>query len=337
MSIRKRTLALIMALFLGLLAACQSGTDGPDQAASLQELTPTQVEASATPVPLPPTLTPTPLIPTPSPTPELPCSEQSCAYYGHFWLGRPILPGDNDNIDSTYRYGSTQEGARPTHHGVEFVNPEGTPVLAAAEGLVIVAGTDFQQTYADYPYYYGNLVIIEHQFPEVDVPVFTLYGHLSAVQTQVGAYVQAGDQIGAVGYTGVAEWSHLHFEVRVGENTYRHTRNPELWLRPHSDENGVANAALGGRILDEYGTPIYIPNVVVERLGPDSQVVETIYVETYADFSMNGDDQWGENFAIGDLPPGSYRVGLVAYGLQTWEIELLPGTLTILTFDARQP
>jgi murein DD-endopeptidase MepM/ murein hydrolase activator NlpD len=286
---------------------------------------------------LPPTPSPIPQSPTPSPTPELPCLPQACAYSGHFWLERPILPTDYDHIDSTYRYGSTQEGARPTHHGVEFVNPEGTAVLAAAEGLVIVAGTDFQQAYADFPFYYGNLVIIEHRFPSLEVPVYTLYGHLSAVQTEEGAYVQAGDKIGAVGYTGVAEWSHLHFEVRLGENTYRHTRNPELWLRPHSDENDLPNGALGGRILDEFGTPIYIPNVVVEKLGPDSQVIETLYVETYADFSLNGDDQWGENFAIGDLSPGLYRISFVARGLQTWEINVLPGALTILTFDARQP
>lgn len=337
MSTRMRTLAVVLALLLGLLAGCRSVANEPGQAASTQEMIPIQVEASPTLTPLPPTLTSTPPPLSPSPTPELPCSPESCAYSGHFWLQRPILPSDNDNIDSTYRYGSTQEGARPTHHGVEFVNPEGTPVLAAAEGLVIVAGTDFQQVYADYPFYYGNLVIIEHRFPKLETPLYTLYGHLAAVQTQVGAYVQAGDQIGAVGYTGVAEWSHLHFEVRVGENTYRHTRNPELWLHPHSDENGVPNAAIGGRILDEYGTPIYIPNVVIERLGSDSQVVETIYVETYADFSPNGDDQWGENFAVGDLPPGPYRVSLVAYGLQTWEIDLLPSTLNLLTFDARQP
>jgi murein DD-endopeptidase MepM/ murein hydrolase activator NlpD len=202
---------------------------------------------------------------------------------------------------------------------------------------VVVAGNDFQQAYADFPFYYGNLVVIEHQFHDLETPVFTLYGHLSAVQTQVGTYVKPGDQIGAVGYTGVAEWSHLHFEVRVGENTYRHTRNPELWLLPHTDEGSIPNGAIGGRILDEFGTPIYIPNVVIERLGPDSQVLETFYAETYADFSINGDDKWGENFAVGDLTPGPYRISLVARGLQTWEVDVLPGAFTLLTFDARQP
>jgi hypothetical protein len=275
------------------------------------------------------------LTPTSTPTYPYPCSSQLCTHPGHFWMARPITPDGKDDVDGTYRYGSTQEGTRPTHHGVEFVNPEGTPVFAVAEGLVIVAGNDYQEAYADFPFYYGNLVIIEHHFPGLDVPVFSLYGHLSNVGTQMGAYVQPGDQIGSVGHTGVAEWSHLHFEVRVGGNRYSDTRNPELWLEPHQNEDGDFNGAIAGRIVDEFGTPIYIPNVVIERMGPGDAVLETTYVETYADFSINGDDAWGENFVLNDLLPGEYRVLFVARGLQVWDVTVYPGQLTLLTFDAR--
>lgn len=335
---RMKFLSFGLVVLFGILSACRSLPTEPGQeaggtpAAQSTALTATRlvpaVQASATPTPLPPS---------PTPTPTLPCSPEVCAYHGHFWLQRPIAAADNDDLDSTYRYGSTQEGARPVHHGVEFVNQEGTPVLAAAEGLVIVAGNDYQETYADYPFYYGNLVIVEHRFPGLDLPVFSLYGHLSAVQTQAGAYVHAGDQVGAVGYTGVAEWSHLHFEVRIGENTYRDTRNPELWLQPHENENHELNGVIAGQILNEYGTPIYIPNVVVERLGPGEEVLETLYVETYADFSLNGDDDWEENFVLSDLAPGIYRVSFVARGLQTWDLNVYPGKLTLLKFDAREP
>jgi murein DD-endopeptidase MepM/ murein hydrolase activator NlpD len=251
-------------------------------------------------------------------------------------MARPISPGGNNLIDATYRYGSTQEGARPTHHGVEFPNEEGTLVLAAAHGVVIVAGDDYQEAYADFPFYYGNLVILEHQFPGIETQVFSLYGHLSNVLVQVGDQVEVGDQIGTVGYTGVAEWSHLHFEVRVGENLYAKTRNPELWLMPHQNEQGEFKGALAGRIVDEFGTPIYIPNVVVERLSDVGEVVEIMYVETYADFTVNGDDEWGENFAISDLLPGRYRVSFVARGLQVWELEVHPGQLTLMVFDASE-
>jgi len=330
----------LMGILLLVLAGCQSI---PDEIHLEGENLP-QTQRSETPhvtdtlIPNPSTPTPSPIPPEPSPTPTpiLPCSPEQCSYLGHFWMQRPIAPKDNDQVDPSYRYGSTQEGARPTHHGVEFVNEEGTAVLAAAEGLVIVAGNDSQEAYADFPFYYGNLVIIEHHFNDMEEPVYTLYGHLSSVQTQVGAYVQAGDQIGAVGYTGVAEWSHLHFEVRFGENKYRDTRNPELWLQPHLNEDDLLNGALAGRIIDEYGSPIYIPNVVIERLGTDGSIQETLYVETYADFTVNGDLEYGENFAISDIHPGSYRVSFVARGLQVWEVELLPGQLTLIIFDARE-
>jgi murein DD-endopeptidase MepM/ murein hydrolase activator NlpD len=200
--------------------------------------------------------------------------------------------------------------------------------------LVIVAGDDFQQAYADFPYYYGNLVIIEHRFPGFDDPVYSLYGHMSTVLTQAGERVQSGDQIGAVGYTGIAEWSHLHFEVRLGDNLFRNTRNPELWLKPHLNESGEVNGVLAGRIIDEFGAPIYIPAVVLEQLGSDGEVLQTIYVETYADFTVNGDDDWGENFAVGDLPPGKYRVSFVARGLQVIDAEVFPGKITLIVFDA---
>ena len=336
-----RRLYLFLAFFLLLALETSCSPQGnlantlPVEIATITAESTSAPVLSSSPTPLA-TATPAPTTtPSPSPTASPSCSPELCVYSGHFWLERPISPEDNDILDFTYRYGSTQLGNRPTHRGVEFVNPEGTAVLAAAKGKVVVAGDDAQQAYADFPLYYGYLVVIEHQMPELESPVYTLYGHLSEVLTEVGADVQAGDLIGRVGYTGIAEWSHLHLEVRVGENRFTHTRNPELWLKPHSNAAGVANGALAGRILDEFGSPIYIPNVVIERLGEDNQeILETIYVETYADFSVHGDDVWSENFGIGDLPPGMYRVSFVARGLQVWEVMVYPGQLTLLTFDA---
>ncbi|MBN2044677.1 MAG: hypothetical protein JW757_06640, partial [Anaerolineales bacterium] len=86
-----------------------------------QTITSLTIEAPLTPSSLPPPTTQTraPASPTPSPMPDLPCTPDYCSYWGHFWMSRPILPTDYDHVDSSYRYGSTQEGARPTHHGVE--------------------------------------------------------------------------------------------------------------------------------------------------------------------------------------------------------------------------
>jgi hypothetical protein len=78
---------------------------------------------------------------------------------------------------------------------------------------------------------------IQHDFTTLEgVPLYTLYGHLSAVTVSVGQRVARGDQIGDVGATGIALGPHLHFEVRVGDPyNFNATRNPELWLHPYPD------------------------------------------------------------------------------------------------------
>src|SRR5207237_8776406 len=58
----------------------------------------------------------------------------------HTWFGRPIALTDQPYIDQTYRYGSTMGGNFQQHQGVEFNNPDGTPVLAIGDGVVVFAG-----------------------------------------------------------------------------------------------------------------------------------------------------------------------------------------------------
>ena len=72
----------------------------------------------------------------------IPCEDSECHYSNAFFLQRPISAEQNDSVDVTYRFGSTQGGRREPHHGVEFLNSHGTPVFAAGEGMVIVAGSD---------------------------------------------------------------------------------------------------------------------------------------------------------------------------------------------------
>jgi murein DD-endopeptidase MepM/ murein hydrolase activator NlpD len=211
--------------------------------------------------------------------------------------------------------------------------------------VVVVAGDDQAAIYAAWPSFYGNLVIIEHDLRHLQEGsaqnspehLYTLYAHLFELRVQTGQRVKTGDMIGLVGFTGTATGSHLHFEVRVGANDYASTRNPEFWLRPHANEDGQLYGALAGRVVDEYGDPIYLPNVVVERLAADGDTaVETNYLESYADSSVNGDDVWQENFALGDLPAGKYRVTFVARGLREYVLPVYPGRVTLVTFDAME-
>jgi hypothetical protein len=248
-------------------------------------------------------------------------------------LARPIAPPGRDRIDTSYRFASTQKGTRDPHHGVEFLNSSGTPVLAAAEGQVVVAGDDRQILYGPYPNFYGNLVVIEHRAPGFSQPLYSLYGHLSQVSVQEGEIVQAGEQIGRVGMSGVATGSHLHFEVRLGENSYQNSRNPELWLAPLSGSDGSLYGALAGRILDSRGNLLEAENIVIEHLASaDGPGDWQVYVTTYEEKVLAGNPPWEENFAVGDLPPGWYRVSFVKYGMRSRVVQILPGEITLATF-----
>lgn len=287
--------------------------------------------------------------PTPLPPTATPCPPNLCSYSFPYFLQRPIaLPG-NDIVDATYRFGTTQGGRRDPHHGVEFLNGYGTPVLAAADGTVFFAGQDLEPIsepgawplvfYGPYSNFYGNVVIIEHQapqamlqaFPQMPTPIFTVYAHLSEISVVTGQGVQAGQEIGKVGMTGIAEGSHLHFEVRLGEALYTNVRNPELWLIPHQDRSGQLNGGLAGSIVDSHGQPILLENsLVLEHLpqGPDQPGGLEVYLQDYEEDALVGLPPFADSFGVGDIPPGLYRLTYPRNGLQQVLVEVFPGQLT---------
>lgn len=91
-------------------------------------------------------------------------------------------------------------GTTRMHNGVDFGAGHGTPVWAAGAGEVVWAGGRGG---------YGNTVIVDH-----GNTLATLYAHLSTVSVSVGATVNPGQVVGAVGSTGLSTGPHLHFEVR---------------------------------------------------------------------------------------------------------------------------
>lgn len=87
------------------------------------------------------------------------------------------------------------------HAGCDFGAPIGTPIRAAASGIVI---------HSSYMRGYGNVVIIDH-----GGGISTVYGHCSRIGVSDGQTVKRGQYIANVGSTGLSTGPHLHFEVRL--------------------------------------------------------------------------------------------------------------------------
>jgi murein DD-endopeptidase MepM/ murein hydrolase activator NlpD len=217
----------------------------------------------------------------------------------HYLFQRPIGSGYTDYWARNYSYGSTDGGTRPVHHGIDMLNELGTPVLAAGDGVVFYAGEDKTTRFGPEPDFYGNVIVIDHQFHDADGrPIYSLYGHLSEIEVKQGQKVKVGQEIGRVGSAGVATGSHLHFEVRADNAfDYNSTRNPELWIFPYP-----TFGVLAGRVLNLDGTPV--PGVLVEVRDPATY--RSAY--SYGDNTVNSDPVFGENFVIPDLPAGYYTV-----------------------------
>lgn len=91
-------------------------------------------------------------------------------------------------------------GQRAFHEGIDFMAEQGTPIRAAAGGVVVYSASHPQ---------YGNMIEIDH-----GNDLITRYAHASKRLVKVGDVVLRGGKIAEVGRTGRATGTHLHFEVR---------------------------------------------------------------------------------------------------------------------------
>jgi len=242
---------------------------------------------------------------------------------------RPFAAEYNNEATRYYPYGSTAGGRYRIHHGADFPNQFGTPILAGASGTVLVAGTDDRIVYGERVGFYGQLVIIQLEQEYRGQKVHVLYGHLSKVHVRFLDEVKAGDAIGEVGMTGVAVGPHLHVEVRVGENSYQDTRNPELWLRPLAGTGTIVGQLLdsGGQFIPGHHITFYRKQVTEQRWED---------VTTYPSSEVNPDDAWGENFVLGDVPVADYVIKTYINGhLITADVTVREGESTFVTIEAR--
>jgi hypothetical protein len=117
------------------------------------------------------------------------------------WNGTFLRPVEG-TIAGTFGLRRIMNGQpRNPHTGEDIKAPEGTPVIAANSGKVILVG-DF--------YFNGHSVFIDH-----GLGLFSMYFHLLNATVKEGETVKKGDQIGAVGHSGRATGPHLHWGMRL--------------------------------------------------------------------------------------------------------------------------
>ena len=262
----------------------------------------------------------------------------------HYWFARPIPSGSRNYDLEWYPYGNDilipRLGSLRVHHGLDFPNEPGTPVLAAGSGTVIWAGT--RPSPRDGIDYYGNTIIIEHDWQWEGQPVFTLYAHTLEMFVEEGDRVETGQLLAGVGGSGIVTGPHLHFEIRIGRNHYFNARNPALWLSPYEGWGTLA-----GRFVDKADLPISNATITVKPLF-QSETAVIRSERTYMDRRLPADENWNENFAISDLPAGKYEVTITmplvedSDGIQenvlvrrfTDTIEIYPGRTNFLVVQA---
>lgn len=112
------------------------------------------------------------------------------------------------------------------HNGIDLAGPNGSPIVAAGDGVVVEAGPAAG---------YGMWVAIRHTNGELSI-----YGHMYRTYVNVGQHVRAGHHIADIGSNGHSTGPHLHFEVARGSVNGPRI-DPAVWLRDRGVEVGPYN------------------------------------------------------------------------------------------------
>jgi murein DD-endopeptidase MepM/ murein hydrolase activator NlpD len=154
-----------------------------------------------------------------------------------------LNPGQGFKISSDFGARKDPNGGGKQHHnGIDYEMPVGTPVLAAADGIVDVVTVQANSARS-----YGRYIVLKHE------GFYTYYAHLSKSLVKVGQKVRQGQQIGLSGGakgapgSGSSTGPHLHFEIKKQKGSSK-SENPKSWFG--KVKSSIAN--LFGSKSDDY-------------------------------------------------------------------------------------
>ena len=130
------------------------------------------------------------------------------------------------SLDYHEKWLPTYDNIKKFHEGIDYGCPEGTPILASADGTVIRSGFVASG--------YGNYITLMHEDG-----TGTVYAHLKVRTKQLFERVKQGDVIGYSGTTGNSSGPHLHFEYRRTASDYTTAEDPKTVLRSVVDINPI--------------------------------------------------------------------------------------------------
>jgi murein DD-endopeptidase MepM/ murein hydrolase activator NlpD len=138
-------------------------------------------------------------------------------------LALPVRPLPKGKSFGVKRVFNGKPASQP-HTGTDYATPVGSPVLAVADGTVVIAEDMFFE---------GNAVFIDH-----GDGLITMYFHLADIKVEAGQEVKTGHILGRVGSTGRATGPHLFFGVR-----WHNARiNPQFVLEDQSKIPAISHA-----------------------------------------------------------------------------------------------
>ena len=217
-----------------------------------------------------------------------------------FRLNRPAK--DNVETNGSYLFGEPRfQDPQNAHRGIDILMRWDT-VKSASIGTVYFVGYNPNDTIGGYePNGAGNYITIRSQWQGRWIYIY--YMHLQKPLVNFNDLVLTGQPIAISGNTGRSTGPHLHFEIRLDfpQSTSRRTKNPELWC---------AISGMGAI----YGRVPNAPNSTRVDIFPDPKPRPPYTTFSYAltynfnDPYIGSDEIYNENYAIGDVKPGTYTI-----------------------------